>query len=177
MKATITAVALLFAMSFTASALHAQDEMQSMQAAQSSDGPVDPATAMAASNPAPVVTTADVLKLVQQKDPSVVLVDTQPASGYAASHIPGALNYPWVMRISKFPIDLPRDKTLIFYGDCPHDTSDTVAQLAEYGYFNVKIMDGGIFEWVKNKYPTAHENAPAHPDLSQESGKSTQRGN
>lgn len=180
MKASVAAVALLLAMSFSASALRAQDNMQSMQTAQAadtSDGPVDPAMSMAASTPVPVVKPADVLKLIRQKDPNVVLVDTQPASGYAVQHIPGAINYPWQMRISKFPIDLPRDKTLIFYGDCPHDTSDTVAQLAEYGYFNVKIMDGGIFEWVKQKYPTVRENAPSQPDLSQDSRKSSQRGN
>ncbi len=177
MKTSIALVAVLFAASFGASAIRAQDGMQSMQPAQSNDGPVDPAMMMAANAPVPVVKPADVLKLIQTKDPSVVLVDTQPTSGYAASHIPGAVNYPWVMRISKFPIDLPRDKTLIFYGDCPHDTSDIVAQLAEYGYFNVKIMDGGIFEWVKDKYPTARESAPAQPDLSQESNKTSQRGN
>lgn len=177
MKTSVAITAMLFALSFSASATRAQDNMQSMQAAQSSDGPIDPAMAMAAAAPVPVVKPADVLKLIEQKDSSVVLVDTQPASGYAEQHIPGAVNYPWQMRISKFPIDLPRDKTLIFYGDCPHDTSDTVAQLAEYGYFNVKIMDGGIFEWVKHKYPTAHENAPAQPDLSQDSGKTSQHGN
>ncbi len=168
MKASMGFVGLLFAVSFGTSAVRAQQE---------NADPVDPAMAMAASAPVPVVTPADVMKLIQQKDPSVVIVDTQPASGYAAAHIPGAINYPWQMRISKFPIDLPRDKTLIFYGDCPHDTSDTVAQLAEYGYFNVKIMDGGIFEWVKQKYPTARENQPAQPDLSQESNKPSQRGN
>ncbi len=177
MKSSVAIVAVLFALSFSASAVRAQDTMQSMQTAQSADGPVDPAMAMAATAPVPVLKPADVLKLIRQKDPNFVLVDTQPASGYAAQHIPGAINYPWQMRISKFPIDLPRDKTLIFYGDCPHDTSDIVTQLAEYGYFNVKIMDGGIFDWVKQKYPVAHEDQPAHPDLSQESGKTGQHGN
>lgn len=173
----IVVAALLLTVSLGASAVRAQDDMQSMQAAQSSDAPIDPAMAMAAAAPVPVVKPADVMKLIRQKDPNIVLVDTQPATGYAAAHIPGAVNYPWQMRISKFPIDLPRDKTLIFYGDCPHDTSDIVAQLAEYGYFNVKIMDGGIFEWVKQKYPTAHQNEPAAPDLSQESSKTSQHGN
>lgn len=176
MKSSIAIVAVMFALSFGALALRAQDDMKPMQTAPANDGPVDPAMAMSASTPVPVVKPAEVLKLIQQKNSNVVLVDTQPASGYAASHIPGAVNYPWQMRISKFPIDLPRDKTLIFYGDCPHDTSDTVAQLAEYGYFNVKIMDGGIFEWVKQKYPTVRENTPAHPDLSQDSSKSAQHG-
>ncbi|MDE3171375.1 MAG: hypothetical protein KGL75_14635 [Acidobacteriota bacterium] len=171
MKASLALVALLFAVSFGASAIRAQDN------APSDQGPVDPAMAMRSTAPVQMVKAADVLKMIQQKDPHIVLVDTQPATGYAAMHIPGAINYPWQMRISKFPIDLPRDKTLIFYGDCPHDNMNTVAQLAEYGYFNVKIMAGDLFEWVKNKYPTVRGNEPAPPDLSQESSKSSQHGN
>lgn len=85
----------------------------------------------------------------------MVVVDTQPAEGFAEGHIPGAINYPWVMQIKHFPITLPRNKTLIFYGSCPHDTDDTIRQLAEYGYFNVKVMDGGWYKWVALKYPAA----------------------
>lgn len=169
MKATIAAVALLFAVSFSVSALRAQ---------QDDSGPLDPTAEMAATSPVTVVTPAEVLKLTQQKDSNILLVDTQPASGYADTHIPGAVNYPWVMRISKFPISLPRDKTLIFYGSCPNDTSDTVKQLAQYGYFNVKIMDGGLYKWVGLKYPVVRGSDNAqHPDLSQSSAQPAQHGN
>ncbi|HVB87458.1 MAG TPA: rhodanese-like domain-containing protein [Candidatus Dormibacteraeota bacterium] len=170
MKATIAAVAVLFAVSFSASALRAQ---------QNDAGPTDPAMAMAESAPVPTVTPADVLKLMQQQDANVVLVDTQPASGFADTHIPGAVNYPWVMRIAKFPISLPRDKTLIFYGSCPNDTSDTIKQLAEYGYFNVKVMDGGLYKWESLKYPVVRGagNDAQHPDLSQATPSSIHRGN
>jgi rhodanese-related sulfurtransferase len=168
MKASIGLVALLFAVSFGATALRAQQE---------NADPVDPAMAMAEAAPAQTVTPAQVLKLMQQKDANVVLVDTQPASGYADSHIPGAVNYPWVMRISKFPISLPRDKTLIFYGSCPNDTSDTVKQLAQYGYFNVKIMDGGLYKWIDLKYPVVRANDAEHPDLSQATAPSSHHGN
>ncbi|MGH9561114.1 MAG: rhodanese-like domain-containing protein, partial [Terracidiphilus sp.] len=159
--------ALLFALSFSASAVCAQD----------ATGPVDPAMDMAASSPAPVVTPADVLKLMQQKTANVLLVDTQPSSGYADTHIPGAVNYPWVMRITTFPISLPRDKTLIFYGSCPNDTSGIVKQLAEYGYFNVKIMDGGLYKWVDLKYPIVRANGSEHPDLSQAGTHPANHGN
>jgi len=168
MKATIAAVALLLAVSFSASALRAQ---------QDDAGPVDPAAEMAAATPVQTVTPADVLKLMQQKDANVVLVDTQPTSGFADTHIPGAVNYPWVMRIASFPISLPRDKTLIFYGSCPNDTSDTVKQLAEYGYFNVKIMDGGLYKWESLKYPVVRATDAQHPDLSQAMPSSIHRGN
>lgn len=164
----VAAVALFFAASFCSS-VRAQD---------SNAGPTDPAMDMAASNPVPAVTPAEVLRLTQQKNSGVVLVDTQPASGYADTHIPGAVSYPWVMRITAFPITLPRDKTLIFYGSCPNDTSSIVNQLAEYGYFNVKIMDGGLYKWVGLKYPVVRSAESAqHPDLSQTSSEPTHHGN
>ncbi|MGA9883600.1 MAG: rhodanese-like domain-containing protein [Candidatus Acidiferrales bacterium] len=166
MKASVAVVALLFALSFSASALRAQDDV----------GPVDPAMAMSAAAPVPTVTPADVMQLMQQKDANVVLVDTQPVSGYADTHIPGAVNYPWVMRIAKFPITLPRDKTLIFYGSCPNDTSGIVKQLAEYGYFNVKIMDGGLYKWEGLKYPVVRANG-SDSDLSQASTHPSNHGN
>jgi len=169
MKASIAFVVLLFAVSVAPSALRAQ---------QNDAGPVDPAAEMAAATPVQTVTPADVLKLMQQKDANIVLVDTQPTSGFADTHIPGAISYPWVMRIAKFPISLPRDKTLIFYGSCPNDTGDTVKQLAEYGYFNVKIMDGGLYKWEALKYPVVRgaDNA-RQPDLSQAMPDSMYRGN
>jgi rhodanese-related sulfurtransferase len=167
-KTSIVAVlALLFAAGFCGS-VRAQD---------SNAGPSDPAMDMAASTSVPVVTPAEVLRLTQQKDANILLVDTQPASGYADTHIPGAVNYPWVMRITTFPISLPRDKTLIFYGSCPNDTSDTVKQLAEYGYFNVKIMDGGLYKWVGLKYPVVRGAGNTHPDLSETSAQPSHHGN
>ncbi len=167
MKPAIAVVALLLAATLCASA-RAQDD---------NAGPSDPALDMVATNPVPVLTPAQVRTLTQQKDANIVLVDTQPASGYADTHIPGAVSYPWVMRIKTFPISLPRDKTLIFYGSCPNDTSDIVKQLAEYGYFNVKIMDGGLYKWEALKYPVVRAADNAQPDFSQSSAQPSQHGN
>jgi rhodanese-related sulfurtransferase len=167
MKAAIAVVALLFAGTFCAS-VRAQD---------SNAGPSDPAMEMATANPVPVLTPAEVRNPTQQRNSNIVLVDTQPASGYADAHIPGALSYPWVMRIRTFPISLPRDKTLIFYGSCSNDTSSIVKQLAEYGYFNVKIMDGGLYKWIQLKYPVVRGGDAQHPDLSQTSPQPSHHGN
>ena len=129
-------------------------------------GFADPALVAASAVPAQVVAPADVVKMIEDKRADIALVDTQPADGYAEQHIPGAINYPWVMQIKNFPIPLPRNKVLIFYGSCPNDTSDTVKKLAEFGYFNIKIMDGGIEKWIALKYPVAGT-SQASPDLSQ----------
>lgn len=148
---------LMLGMALSAFVARAQDDL----------GSVDPTSMVA---PAPTIAPADVLKIMQNKDPHFALVDTQPAEGFAEGHIPGALNYPWVMRVKVFPIDLPRNKTLIFYGSCPNDTSDTIKQLAEFGYHDVRVMDGGWYKWLELKYPSAGtgENAAPQPNVSQQ---------
>ena len=97
---------------------------------------------------------AEVLKMMQDHDTSFVLVDTQPEEAFADGHIPGAINYPWVQRVTP-PISLPRDKMLVFYCPCNHDEDsiDMYKKLAEFGYLNTKILEGGWYKWVALKYP------------------------
>jgi rhodanese-related sulfurtransferase len=159
MKMSVAMAGLLAALAFGASAARAQQD--DLAAA-------DPTLAVA--TPAPQTVAPDaVLKMMQDKDPSIALVDTQPVDGFAEGHIPGAINYPWVMRVKVFPISLPRNKTLIMYGSCPHDTEDLVRQLAEFGYSNIKVMDGGWYKWVALKYPAAGkgESPSSQPAVAQ----------
>jgi rhodanese-related sulfurtransferase len=167
MKTSLAVMAILAVMILGAPAVRAQDD-----AAFSDPAASDPTLVTAAANPAQMIAPADVLKMTQDKSANFALVDTQPVDGYADGHIPGAINYPWVMKIKNFPIALPRNKTLVFYGSCPNDTSDIVKQLAQFGYFNVKIMDGGWYKWLALKYPTAgaNPNPPGDPEVSQLAG-------
>ena len=171
----IAAATILAAGMFLAPAAHAQAK-QAPDSAPSVTDPAsnvsdvgDPALIEAEAVPPQTVAPADVLKMLDDKRSDIAIVDTQPPSGFVEEHIPGAVNYPWVMHVKSFPIPLPRNKTLVFYGSCPNDTADIVKQLAQFGYFNVKIMDGGLEKWMAMKYPVAgssvHEQ-PA-PDLSQ----------
>jgi len=104
--------------------------------------------------PPQFIAPADVLKMMQDKDTSFVLVDTQPEEAFADGHIPGAINYPWVQQV-KPPISLPRNKMLVFYCPCNHDEDsiDMYKKLAEFGYLNTKILEGGWYKWVALKYP------------------------
>jgi rhodanese-related sulfurtransferase len=104
--------------------------------------------------PPQFIKPAEVLKMMQDHDKTFVLVDTQPAEAFADGHIPGAINYPWVPRVTP-PISLPRDKMLIFYCPCNHDEDsiDMYKKLAEFGYLNTKILEGGWYKWVALKYP------------------------
>jgi rhodanese-related sulfurtransferase len=163
MRLSVAMAGLVLALSLGAPAVRAQDDFAA----------ADPAL-VAAPTPPQTVAPDAVLKMVQEKDPNIALVDTQPVEGYAEGHIPGAINYPWVMRVKVFPINLPRNKTLIMYGSCPHDTEDMIRQLAEYGYSNVRVMDGGWYKWVALKYPAAGkgENPSAQPAVAQLSATS-----
>jgi rhodanese-related sulfurtransferase len=166
MKTWLAVAALLGVVALSAPAMRAQDNA----VGQDDNGPLDPAIAVAEANPVQTLAPADVLKMMQSDGDSAkfALVDTQPVDGYVEGHIPGAINYPWVMRIRQFPITLPRDRTLIFYGSCPNDTSDMVKKLAEFGYINVKVMDGGWYKWLALKYPAAGKAGQMAPaELSQ----------
>jgi rhodanese-related sulfurtransferase len=146
-KMSVAMAGVILALAFSASTVRAQNDLAD----------VDPSIAP---QPAPAIVAPEaVLKMVREKDPSIALVDTQPVDGYAEGHIPGAINYPWVMRVKVFPISLPRNKTLVMYGSCPHDTEDLIRQLAEFGYTNIKVMDGGWYKWVALKYPAAGKDA------------------
>ncbi len=162
MKMSVAMAALLAALAFSAPTVRAQEDLAA----------VDPS--IVAQPAPPTVAPEAVLKMVQEKDPTIALVDTQPVDGYAEGHIPGAINYPWVMRVKIFPISLPRNKTLIMYGSCPHDTEDLIRQLAEFGYTNIKVMDGGWYKWVALKYPAAGkgENPSSQPAVAQNAAAS-----
>ena len=157
MKMSVAMAGVMLALALSAPAVRAQNDLAD----------VDPSIV---AQPAPQIVAPDaVLKMIQDKDPSIALVDTQPVDGFAEGHIPGAVNYPWLMRVKVFPIGLPRNKTLIMYGSCPHDTEDLVRQLAEFGYSNIKVMDGGWYKWVALKYPAAGkgESPSSQPAVAQ----------
>jgi rhodanese-related sulfurtransferase len=166
MKTALALAAGTAMMALAVAALPAQAQHEDLSA-------VDPTVSTEALPPPETVAPEAVLKMVQDRDRSIALVDTQPSEGYADGHLPGAISYPWAMRITKFPIPLPRNKTLVVYGSCPNDTSDMIKQLAEFGYFNVKVMDGGWYKWESLRYPAEGqgEYAQAHPATPPSAGQ------
>jgi rhodanese-related sulfurtransferase len=103
----------------------------------------------------PTVSFEALTRLILKKDPEVVVVDTQPARAYELGHIKGAINLPWDMDL-KSPQDLPYDKTLILYCDCPaeEDSIDVARQLREkWGYEKIKILKGSWSKWKESGSP------------------------
>jgi rhodanese-related sulfurtransferase len=103
----------------------------------------------------PYVSFEELTHLIQEKGREIVVVDTQPARAYELGHIKGAINLPWDMDL-KSPPDLPYDKTLILYCDCPaeEDSIDVAEQLREkWAYEKIKILKGSWSKWKESGLP------------------------
>lgn len=103
----------------------------------------------------PLVKPEELKKMMGEGRTDLVVVDNQPKGAYDMGHIPGAVNLPWATKI-KSSGNLPRNKLLILYCACEHeeDATDVATQLMkEFGYTDIKLLEGGWFKWVKLGYP------------------------
>ena len=95
------------------------------------------------------------LKELIESKADILVVDNQPKGAYDMGHIPGAVNFPWAPQI-KVLVNLPRNKMLILYCACSHeeDSTDMAEKLMrEFGYNNMKVLEGGWLRWVELGYP------------------------
>ncbi len=95
------------------------------------------------------------LKKLIEKKADIAIVDTQDEKIYQVTHIKGAINFPWAPVI-KNPVHLSRNKTLIIYCGCTDQEAsmDVATQLIrDYGYKDIRILEGGFQQWLKLGYP------------------------
>lgn len=94
-------------------------------------------------------------RLIDEKSDDIVIVDTAAPLIWEDERIPGAVNYPWVHELA-LPVPLPRNKTLVVYCACNdhEDSIDMAKKLSQVGYLDVKVLEGGWFEWQDRGYPT-----------------------
>lgn len=99
---------------------------------------------------------AELKRHLDEGSDDIVLLDTAAALIFEEEHIPGAVNFPWVHELSQ-PVGLPRDKTLVLYCACQNheDSADMAEKLSFAGYLDVKVLEGGWFEWLDLGYETA----------------------
>lgn len=97
----------------------------------------------------------ELLELMEEGSDEIVIVDTAAPLIWEDERIPGAVNYPWVHELS-LPVTLPRDQTLVLYCACNdhEDSVDMAKKLSLAGYLDVKVLEGGWFEWLDLGYPT-----------------------
>jgi 3-mercaptopyruvate sulfurtransferase SseA len=100
--------------------------------------------------------TAEELKKLIDEGADIKVVDTQDERIYHMKHIKGAINFPWAPVIRE-PINLSRTKLLILYCGCvDEEASKNLAQqlIENWGFKQIKVLDGGLNRWLKLGYPT-----------------------
>jgi len=99
--------------------------------------------------------TVEELKKMMDEGATMVIVDTNDEMNYKMKHIKGAVHFPWAKAI-RDPGPLPKDKLLVLYCGCiGEEASEDVAQqlMNDWGYKNIKVLDGGLMRWIKLGYP------------------------
>ena len=84
-----------------------------------------------------------------------VVLDIRSRSAYEAVHLPGAICCPPEESVQDLP-DLPQDKVIVTYCNCHADSAAAAAalRLLQAGYAHVRVLEGGLSDWVANSYPT-----------------------
>ena len=96
---------------------------------------------------------ADLVAAIEDPDceagQNVVFVDARPQLDFEYGHIPGALNVPY-FNVAAFVDELPRDKWLVIYCECPHAEAVQAADAltsSDNGFTMVKVIDEGLGGW------------------------------
>jgi rhodanese-related sulfurtransferase len=102
--------------------------------------------------------TVDELKKLMDQGADLVILDVQSKAAYTASHIKGAISFPWKAKISQSDAGrLPKNTLIVTYCDCgPGEAdSDSVAQqLRALGYTKTMVLkDPSIRGWKTRSYP------------------------
>ena len=100
---------------------------------------------------AEAVPMVDLLKRARSRD--VIVLDTRPASEYAAGHIPGALSVP-VHELQQRLRQLPRNKEYVAYCRGPYCVyADRAVEMLRNSGRRARRLRGGLPEWRAAGFP------------------------
>lgn len=116
---------------------------------------VDLVPASVLMQPVEATDVARAFRLVHEED--ALVLDARPADYYRRSHIPGAVNIPASLFDFVFAMRLAKEdpaRRIIVYGRTisrPYD-QDVARMLAERGFTNVTVLQGGLPAWEGMSY-------------------------
>ena len=99
---------------------------------------------------------ASLLKRIEQKDASLIVLDVRTPEEYAAGHIPGAINIPYThlpARISELPDASSKD--IVIYCTIGVRAGYGAERLRENGFTRLLHLDGDMKAWQEKKRPEA----------------------
>ena len=110
-------------------------------------GRVPPESARALQPDANLLASARHVMAAYRAGVEIVFVDARPELDYNSGHIPGAVNVPY-FDVEAHLTDLPKDKLIVAYCECPHAEAVQVAdKLLASGFAHVKVIDEGLAGW------------------------------
>lgn len=104
----------------------------------------------------PKIDQASLLKRIEKKDASMVILDVRTPEEYAAGHVPGAINIPYTSlpaRISE--VADAGDKDIVVYCTIGVRAERGAQRLRENGFTRLLHLDGDMKAWEEKKQPLA----------------------
>jgi mono/diheme cytochrome c family protein/rhodanese-related sulfurtransferase len=95
---------------------------------------------------------ADQVKRALDDKRRLVIIDARPTSEWMTVHVTGAVSIPHhaMDRLD----EIPKDVWVVAYCACPHHLSGIVVdELRKRGHAKAAVLDEGILEWQRRKYP------------------------
>ena len=97
---------------------------------------------------------AALLKRIEKKDTSMVILDVRTPEEFAAGHIPGAINIPYThlpVRLSE--VADAADKDIVLYCAVGVRAEQGAERLRENGFSKLLHLDGDMKAWQAQKRP------------------------
>ncbi|HWK72754.1 MAG TPA: rhodanese-like domain-containing protein [Povalibacter sp.] len=96
------------------------------------------------------------LKRLDAKDASLIVLDVRTPEEFAQGHVPGAINIPYThlpARISELPS--AADKDIVVYCTVGVRAERAASRLKENGFKRLLHLDGDMDKWLEKKRPLA----------------------
>jgi phage shock protein E len=107
-----------------------------------------------ADEPTPRINQEALLKRIEKKDASMIILDVRTPEEFVAGHVPGAVNIPYThlpARLSELPD--AGDKEIVLYCATGVRAERAAERMREHGYTRLLHLDGDMKAWDEKNRP------------------------